>query len=485
MTISGALSNAMSGLRAAGRASETISSNISNVMTEGYGRRILALSPNMVGSSGGVSVDGIIRISDPVLIADRRLADADYNNARPRTDFFAGLESLMGDPESSGSLSARLAQLDTSLIAAESRPDLVLRLDASVTSARDLAKSIKSVSAGLQDMRSNADRAIDTQVNRLNEALQQVQELNSQITASFRNRGAERAALLDHRQQIIDEIGGMVPIREVPRDHGTVALYTTGGAILLDGPAARLEFTPTPVITPYMTIDLGLLSGLTINGLPVRTGSDNGVLRGGSIGAQFEIRDELSVTAQLQMDALARDLVERFQDPGTDPTLAIGDAGLFTDGGLSFDPVNEIGLSGRIRINAAVDAQQGGEAWRMRTGLNAAGPGEPGDATMLSSLRDALSDARIPLSGTFGPGAASALDLVTQLVSRVGSDHFTSEKSLSFSATSLNTLSQMELEAGVDTDAELQHLMVVEQAYAANARVIAAVDEMMQSILRL
>lgn len=38
---------------------------------------------------------------------------------------------------------------------------------------------------------------------------------------------------------------------------------------------------------------------------------------------------------------------------------------------------------------------------------------------------------------------------------------------------------------GVDTDTEMQRLLQYEQAYAANARVIQAIDEMMNTILRV
>ena len=162
-----------------------------------------------------------------------------------------------------------------------------------------------------------------------------------------------------------------------------------------------------------------------------------------------------------------------------------GDAGLFTDGGLAFDPLNEVGLSGRLAINAAVDPTQGGASWRLRAGIGAAGPGKAGEAGLLSSLRDVLSVGRTPASGGFGPSPVSAFDLSAHVHSQVGAGRFAMDRSLSFSATSLHALTQIELVAGVDTDAELQHLMVLEQAYAANARVIEAVDEMMQSILRL
>ena len=43
----------------------------------------------------------------------------------------------------------------------------------------------------------------------------------------------------------------------------------------------------------------------------------------------------------------------------------------------------------------------------------------------------------------------------------------------------------MENENGVDTNAEVQNLILVEKAYAANARVIQVVNDLMDSLLRL
>jgi flagellar hook-associated protein 1 len=44
MSITSALANAVSGLTAASRSAELVSNNVSNAMTEGYGRREIVLS---------------------------------------------------------------------------------------------------------------------------------------------------------------------------------------------------------------------------------------------------------------------------------------------------------------------------------------------------------------------------------------------------------------------------------------------------------
>jgi flagellar hook-associated protein 1 FlgK len=46
-------------------------------------------------------------------------------------------------------------------------------------------------------------------------------------------------------------------------------------------------------------------------------------------------------------------------------------------------------------------------------------------------------------------------------------------------------LRQLEREGGIDTDRELQMLLLVEQHYGANARVVQAVDGMLQRLMEI
>jgi len=484
MSLSGALSNALTGLTSTTRAAEVVSSNLSNVLTDGYGRREVSLSSRITGSSGGVGIDGIMRIVDPALVADRRFADAELANADTNIDFMRRIEGLLGTPEDASSLSAGLARFESALIEASSRPESNERLEGLFLRARDVSQTLNRVSDGIQGLRVEADREIDSTVDRLNTMLGQVRELNIRIS-SAQNQGKETASLEDLRQRTVDEIGEIVPIREVPRDRGAVALFTPGGAILLDGTAATLDFTTTNVIMPHMTQANGMLSGLTVNGIAIRTSSQNSPISGGRLGALFEIRDETGITSQSQIDAVARDLVERYQDVTVDPSLTATDPGLFTDQGAFFDPLNEVGLAGRVEINAAVDPNAGGAVYRLRDGLGAASPGSLGDATLLQSMYETLNTLRVPASGGFGSASRSAVDLTASLLSKAGSNRQIGEQSLAFSTARLDELKTQELADGVDSDYEIQRLMMIEQAYAANARMIETVDGMMQTLLRL
>lgn len=485
MSITQSLSNALSGLSATSRAAQLVSNNVSNVLTEGYGRREIALSTRVLdGGGAGVQVDGVVRIVDQGILRDRRLADAALGFANGGAAFLEKVSRLVGTPEEDQSLSGRLRLFESSLVTAASRPDSDTRLAAVLATGQELAHSINKASDGVQAERLEADRSIGYQVDQLNAGLLQVEEINSSI-ASLRGRGRDISALEDQRQKVIDSLSKIVPLREVPRADGRVALYTDGGAILLEDHAVEIGFTRANFITPDMTIGSGALSGLTIGGLPVPASGSFQPLGGGTLGASFDVRDRLAVGAQAELDAVARDLVERFEDPAVDPTSAPGSAGLFTDGGGPLVPANEVGLAGRLELNALVDPQQGGSLRLLRDGLGAAVSGDVGNADQLNAFAGALTSIRAPASGTQAGTSHSTHTLVAALISKVSGEQVIADRQASYAAAEQQTLLDLEYSNGVDTDQEMQKLLLIEQAYAANARVVQTIDGLIRDLLAI
>lgn len=483
MSISTSLSNALSGLTAASRSAEVISANVSNALTDGYGRRELNVSSASLGGNGaGVRVDGVTRMVNQQAISERQLSDAALGEQSARFQFLARLEMVLGSPDSEHSITGRVVGFEAALIEAASRPDSESRLQSVFVATEKLAGGLRDVSASIQRERENADAEIARQVSSLNTGLVRIATLNHDIRTQ-QATGNDALALMDQRQQEIDAISSIVPLKQVPRSDGQIALFTPGGSILLDGKAAVIGFTAVGVIVPEMTIGSGALSGLTVNGQPVDA-SNGGALAGGSLAGLFAVRDELAPNAQSNIDAIARDLISRFADPSVDPTLGASDAGLFTDNGAAFLISDEIGLSGRITVNGIAHPDTGG-VWRLRDGLGAATPGAAGDASGLVRLVDALGSLRVPASGDFLGSARSLVGLAGDFVSMVHSDLGQAEADQQFATTRVTALKSIELQAGVDTDQELQNLLLVEQAFAANARVISTIDELIQTLLRL
>jgi len=483
MSINNTLSNALTGLVATSRAAEVVSANIANAMTDGYGVRELQLSAaSIVGRGTGVQVDGVQRHADPVLINDRRGTQAEQGGAQVVWAFFDRTESSIGLPGEAGSLSDRLTKLETSLIEATSRPDSQPRLMNVLQSAEGLARQLKTISDDIQGLRQQADREIETQVRFLNTSLGRVAELNRDIRLQS-GAGRDASALMDQRQAAIDKISALVPMTEIKREHGEVALFTKGGAILVDDKAAEVTFQAVGLITPDMTYQSGALGKLMVNGEIVNTTRERHAMNGGQLAELFNQRDRYGVEIQTAADGVARDLIERFQSPTVDPTLGPTDPGLFTDQGNALDITDEIGLASRLQVNDLVDPAKGGEIWRLRNGLNATGPGEVGDARTLSQLSSALQVERVPASGGFSATARSASGLASDLLSRVGTKRETADFELTYTSNAFAALRELELADGVDTDSEMQNLLVIEQAFAANARVVSVVDDMIQQLL--
>ncbi|WP_223428404.1 FlgK family flagellar hook-associated protein [Tateyamaria pelophila] len=183
----------------------------------------MSLTSSGEGFSGGVRVNGVTRHIDTQVLSDRRLAGAEFGYRNETTGFLNKFENLLSTPDQPGSLSARLSEFESSLITASSRPDANERLEAAAWSARDLAIAINTASDGAQQARTQADRNIGTQVERLNEVLKSVERLNSQIISAGSNNG-DTSSLQDQRQTLVDEISEMVPIRTVPRQKGAIAV---------------------------------------------------------------------------------------------------------------------------------------------------------------------------------------------------------------------------------------------------------------------
>ncbi|SFS19292.1 flagellar hook-associated protein FlgK [Yoonia litorea] len=478
MSISGALNNALTGLTASSRLAEVVSSNISNALTDGYARRVIELSSKELG---GVSVDGIDRMIDRGLIADRRLADAQYSGQSLTADMLSRLESGLGAADDPSNIGSRIAAVEAALIRASGDPSSELRLTQVADAFGAMIATFDQNNDDIQNLREEADRTIDRQIATLNDRLVQIAALNADVLRLSAS-GTDISGLLDARQRLIDTVAELVPIRVTESDNQTVRLMTTSGLTLLDGRPASFSFKMTPTITADMSLSSGALSGVLWDGQPLDNDDGIGRLDGGSIGAAFAMRDEILVNVQASLDTLAVDMVARFQDPANDPTLTAGDPGLVTVQGNSLNPLDVAGLAGRLTLNPLFDPSVGGGFARIRDGLNGPVLAPNSDATQINRWIVAFSELRedLPLSGKQSLSARAA-----DFTSRLGATRLSAETDASFSQARLSTLTQAELAQGVDTDQELQTLLKVEQSYGANAKVIETVDFLIRRLLEI
>lgn len=480
MSISNALATVVSGLNATSRQAQVISSNVANATTPGYAKREVSLSPDDHGL--GVKINGVIRTSDAFLTGNLRNATADVGYATALSDFFKFLEKVIGTPDNEASLSARVSHLEAAFITAASRPESEPNLIAAVNSAQNLASGLRDASNALQDQRSEADREISFAVDQLNFGLSRVEALNASIK-SYSASGRDISALLDQRSQVIDSISELMPIQEINRSDGQVVLITKGGAILIDGRATKIDFKSSSYITSDMTISNGSLATLTLTDAAISTSGSGSLISGGKIGALFEIRDVHAVQSQARLDALARDLIERLD--AADQSRAVSQAGLMTDAGNSFDANKEAGLAARITVNKLFDQSQGGSPLLLRNGIGSHSGQAVGSSSLLSAYSESLIAPRTSNSSSMSPAQRSLSGLTADILSLTAVQRLNEESQLSFAATRRAALEDIAGTRRVDLDVEIQSLMVIEKAYAANSKLLQALNEMLDTLLRI
>lgn len=485
MSLSRALSNAVSGLAATSRGTETVSANLANAQTKGYARRELQTSPQTIGANlGGVRIDGITRVVNESVLAEYRLASAGQAYGARHVEFARDMESLIGVPGEASSLGAMMTGFRSAIVDATSRPDDELRLVNVVDSAARLADRFNQIGDSIQAQRGRADQDISAMVQQLNADVSRVAVLNHRI-AAFSANGTDVSSLYDERQAVIDRISEIVPVNVIQRQGGHVALFTTSGAVLLDGrEPVEISFQGTQEFVAGMEVGVGPVHRIVYGDTELTAGQMR-LFSGGDLEAAFEIRDKMAPELQSQIDALAMELSVRLSDPVVDGTLPAGAAGLFTDQGNPADMANLDGLSSRLSLNTAVDPEAGGEAWRIRDGLMAAAPGNVGDGALLSRMGEALTADRIPVAAAAGTSRSNLAGLAGEVEAHTATRRVNAEGDLAVKNAHASAFHARLLDDGVDSDAEMQRLLEYEQAYAANARVIRAVDEMMDAILRI
>ena len=88
-------------------------------------------------------------------------------------------------------------------------------------------------------------------------------------------------------------------------------------------------------------------------------------------------------------------------------------------------------------------------------------------------------------TGGFSGAARSLRDLGGDYLSIVGIARQTADTENSFASSRRNILREAELRTRVDTDAEMQELLLIEQAYAANAKLIQTAEDMLDQLMRI
>jgi flagellar hook-associated protein 1 FlgK len=344
MSLSDALSIAMAGLRANQAAMSLVSSNVANAETPGYVRKTIDQVTTNTGSVGsGVAINGVNRELDQYIQAQLRTETSGASYAGLKSDFLQRLQSLYGDPNSTGTLESAFNTLTTAVQALATSSDSQSARIGVVNAAQALAGQINSMSRGIQTLRGQAELGISDDVNTANNLMKQIATINNQLQSNplgGTSTDSATASLLDQRDQCITQLSQLMDIRVTTNSANQVTVFTGSGAQLVGNEAATLTFNAQGTVTPNTTYNSNTaVSALGSIRLSYSNGGSidlTGSIKSGQIAAYVELRDKTLVQAQSQLDQFAGSLSSALSDTTTAGT-AVPPATTGAPSGFSLD----------------------------------------------------------------------------------------------------------------------------------------------------
>ncbi|PTW59328.1 flagellar hook-associated protein 1 FlgK [Breoghania corrubedonensis] len=428
--------------------------NIANADTDGYTRKEATVSSTTTSGVGtGVEVSGLTSKVSQLLISDLADATSVAASATATADYLDQLQTAMGSTsnsdESGTSLANQIATLETALSDLVNTPESTTLAATAVTELDELASQLRSTSASVQDLREDADSAIEDSVATANDAITTISDLNDQIlTASA--RGESTADLEDQRNQALVTLSEQLGVTSFISDNGTMKVYTTSGQVLVGNSTHYLDFDSSNIVTSDRTYDgtSSGLSGVTVDGADI-----TGDINSGTIGALLTLRDETLPAVQDTLDELASGLIDELNT--------------VSPGLLSGSDASDIAVSDSILATPTAILGTSGQA-----------------STAQALLGAVQGDTDFAAAGSFGDTSTTFADYASDILTDVVSKATSATSKLDTATTALETVSDsISSLYGVNIDEETARMSELETLYSASAQLLSTVQDMFESLL--
>ena len=311
MSLSQALATSVSGLRITQSSLALVASNVANAETPGYVRKTAAQVTTAAGGNGvSVRIASINRELDQYVQRQLRAEVSGGAYANMRAEYYARVQSLFGEPGANSTLETAFYNFTTSLQALTTSPDSATARTTALNMAQVLVQQLNAMSNSIQSLRSDAELGMSDAVARANNAMQQIAAINRQLSGNSA-KDAASATLMDQRDAYIDELSHLMDIRVLEGDNNQVSIFTGSGIQLVGVDAARLSFDAQGTVTAESrwdadpaqrtvgTITLTSATGGAMDLIAAKA------IRSGEIAAYMEMRDDILIEAQAQLDQIA------------------------------------------------------------------------------------------------------------------------------------------------------------------------------------
>jgi flagellar hook-associated protein 1 FlgK len=445
MTTFSALNTALTALNASRRGMDVSGKNIANANTDGYSRQRVnfeargasvapALHSVSLGDGGGVDAVSVDRLRDALLEVRAQTEHGRRESLATQKDTLAGVEQLFGEPGETG-LQSQLADFWNGWHDVANRPGDLAARSQLLQRAGTVAEGFNQLSSALDTTWRNDQERLGTLVDEVNTAAKNVAELNQAIQRA-EVAGLPPGELSDQRDVLVMRLADLTGARTRPGDSGQVDVYLGNKALVRGSASADLR--------------LGGATALTgVAGSPVELQwAADGSPAAVSGGVTAAMADTLNTTLpgyRTRLDRVATALATAVNTQHAAGYDLSGTAGAAFFSGTG---------AGAIQVAAA--------------------------ATPGGNLDSANADALAGLARL--PGSADAV--YRQLVVDLGVEAQTANRRAEIQdVVTTQVDAARDAVAGVDLDEEMTNLIQFQHAYSGAARLMTAVDEMIDTLI--
>ena len=441
-----------SGLTAAQKALTVTSNNIANANTDGYSRQRAELVPAQVNQAGksipvGVSVSEVRRIRD--ILADRQIFTQSnaLNASLEQSRIYRQLESVL-ITDFGESLDSNIGNFFNAFSELSTAPqDISLRNNV-LTQAEVLTSQLRTLDKDITDIQDQVSLSAGTYIDRANDLLQGISEINGAIFRSFA-LGDQSNIIKDRQVEMLNELSELMDTQVSFTEAGTAEIRVGGVMVLNQDYVAQLAAE----------------TSLTDNVFRVRNETGKQIsLTGGRLGGAITMFTEGIPSVADQLDEITEYLVTEVNQ--------IHSSGFGVVDGNQRAFFSTTGLTaGEIEVHTLIKENVGHIAASSVAGES----GNNDKAIELNFLRDVK-----------GLRGESVTDRAIKTISEPGIRINELDVSIEVNESALNLLrTQQEEVSGVNIDEELSNLIKFQNAYQASARVLNTAQELLTTLLSI
>ena len=420
------------------------STNIANSSVPGYSRQQAVYSTS---ATGGVYVSDIERITDQFYVSQVQSASTSLGYATTYASQNNLLETTLSSE--SMSLSPALNSFFNSLDSAQADPmDTAYRQEI-LFGAENIATRFNGLASDMNKQLGEVNKQTGVMVDEANSLMQELADLNREIQMGDATGGVS-SGLLDERDRTVQQLSELLDVDATYNDDGTVDLFLPNGEPLVVGTTAN----------ELIVNKDGDAWGHSIS---LKTASHTKPLGnvGGGIQGQLDFRDDVLAPAYDDLMTIGEVMTREINEVLMTGFDLNGDEGV---------PLFEFSESGGLEV--LID-----DPSKLAFSSN---PDEPGNNDTLMMLSDLRHETFDDLDGLSLNDAYS--DLVIDVAGKTADAMNSYESASLIYNEASNNLASV---AGVNMDEEAANLMVFQQAYSANARVISTSNDMFNMLLTL